>query len=229
MKKFITFFSILLFIQISFGQEKAENRLIYSFLDKAIGNVNTKLSYGPVYKEKYIKKTKDNHNFFKTDLFKKGSVTYRNETFFNVFIKYDLVEDFIILKIEHQNQHVSIIPEKDFLSSFNIGTTSFVKLKNFGFVEKLEEQKQYGIYRKHYKVSKENNDGNYIHHTFQKKQDRYILHTKNNYYTVKSKRDFKKIYPEKKKIISKFFNQNKSLFKNDFSQFISKLMKTIQA
>ncbi|WP_075341286.1 hypothetical protein [Tenacibaculum agarivorans] len=227
MKKLTIFFLSVLFLQNLLSQDTKQHELLYSLLDNTINNVNTKLSYGTVYKEKYIKRSKETHNFFKTNVFQKGSITYRNEIFYNVFIKYDIVDDYVVLKISNLNQHISIIPEKEFVENFKIGATSFIKTKPYGFIEKIASNKHYSLFRKHRKVSKDNQDKNFVHHTFKKEKDLYILQKDEQYTIVKSKRDFIKIFPEKKKVISKFFQKHKKQLKNDFKEFSIELMKVI--
>ncbi len=229
MKKLLPLFFILILYNYIFSQKDNTNKLFYSLFDTSISNVNTKLSYGTAYKERYIKKTQKNHNFFRTSKFKKGSINYRNEYFYDVAIKYDLVNDIAILKISNLDQHISIVPEKNLIKSFQIDEISFVNTNKYGFLEEILVQKEFSILKKHQKTSKENIDDNYVYHTFKKKKDQFVLFYKSNYYPINSKSDFKKIFPEKKKIISKIFSKNKSLLKNDFKNFVLKLINGIQA
>ncbi len=227
MKKLTIFFFVIFYIQNIASQNLNTQENLYAFLDSTISNVNTKLSYGDVYKERYIKRTKNNHNFFKTNKFTEGNITYRNEVFYNTYIKYDIVNDNIILKISNLNQYISIIPEKAFVEHFSIGKAIFFNTKKYGFLEKLSQKKEFSIFRKHSKVSIENNDNNYIHHTFKKKPNVYYIYTKDEYFPVRSKKDFIRIFPEKRKNITSFFRQNKILFKSDFKKFIANLLEQI--
>ncbi|WP_299627954.1 hypothetical protein [uncultured Tenacibaculum sp.] len=228
MKKLNIFFLNLFIIQSLLSQEQKPEQQLYSFLDNTINNVNTKLSYGDVYKEKYIKKTKNNHNFFDSSTFKKGSIIYRNEVFYDVLLKYEIVDDYVIIKLSNLKQNLSIIPGKRFVESFQIDTISFINTKQHGFLEVINSNKHFSIFRKHTKVRKDNNDNRFIHHTFKKKKDLYyILLKEQAYIPVKSKRDFIKIYPTQKKVISKFYKTNKNLLKQNFKEFLIKLMITI--
>ncbi|CAL2075663.1 conserved exported protein of unknown function [Tenacibaculum sp. 190524A05c] len=223
MKKLL---STLVFVFCCFivsGQDQS----LYSRFDEIVGQNNTKLSYGSVYKEKYRKKIKDNHNFYLTDSFKKGSVNYRGEQFDNVDIKYDLVDDFIIIKLNNQQQQISIIPQKNLITKFSIGNIKFRNSDTDGFLEELLVKDNFAVLKKHRKVSKENRDADYRYHTF-KKREQHILFYNNSYYPIDSKRGFTRLFPEKKKQISKFYKSNTYLLKNDYKTFVAKLISLLQ-
>lgn len=210
----------------TFCQNNSES-LFYTSFDNTIGQNNTPLSYGVIYKEKYIKKIKDNHNFFLNDKFNEGSIHYRDQPFFNVQLKYDIVNDLIILKINSQDQIPSIILDKDLVRNFRINNFRFQNTP-LGFLEEVVMLNNYSIYKKHKKISKENIDGTYKHYTFKSKNPQFILFYNGKYYTIKSKRDFIKIFPDQKKKIIKYYRSNRHLFKNSFKNFVIKLMNQLQ-
>ncbi len=207
---------------IVYGQDES----LYSQFDKIIGPNNTKLSYGVIYKEKYRKKHRDNHNFYQDDSFKRGSIIYRGQVFNNIELKYELVDDFLVIQLSNNNQITSIIPEKSLVQKFSIENKKFINSSSFGFLEELLIKEEFSVLKKHRKLSKENRDADYRYHTF-KKQEGYILFYNDNYFSIDSKRDFVKLFPNSKKQISKFYKDNKFLIKNDYKTFVAKLITSL--
>lgn len=222
MKKLLSTLVVAFSCLLTFGQ----NQSLYKEFDDTVGINNTKLSYGVIYKEKYRKKFRDNHNFFIDDSFKKGSVFYRGQLFNSVELKYELVDDFIVVKINNQEQQISIIPEKTLVKKFSINNTKFIYSKDFGFLEELLVRDEFSVLKKHQKTVKENRDADYRYHTFRKKEKNILLF-KNMFYEIDSKRDFYKIFPDKKKQITSFYKSNTFLLKNDFATFVAKLITSL--
>lgn len=200
---------------------------IYTNFNNTINFNNTPIGFGELYKEKYRKK-KGNHNFFLTDQFKKGNIKYDGNYFYNINLKYDLVDDAIILNFSNLNQSISIICEKKNISSFEIDKFHFVNTEEYGFVEVLLSKENFSIFKKHKKIKKEIKDEGVMYYTFKDKREELILFYQNIYYPVSSKKDFIKIFPEEKQYIIEFFHE-KNKFKNDFKVLVSKLMNQILA
>ncbi|CAM1344640.1 hypothetical protein [Tenacibaculum amylolyticum] len=229
MKKLLllTFFFVISFSALCQNNSQS---LFYTSFDNTIGQSNTPLSYGTIFKETYRKRFKDNHNFFLNNQFNKGDILYRGEPYYNVQLKYDIVDDFVVLKITNQKQAISIVPDKELIKTFRIGNFKFVNTNTeLGFLEEVALQDNFTVYKKHQKTSKENNDRDYRYHTFKKKKEEYLLFYQKKYYSINSKRDFTKIFPNQKKTITKFFKTNRFLLKNDYKNFVVKLMKQLQA
>ncbi|MBA6155291.1 hypothetical protein H3Z83_01950 [Tenacibaculum sp. S7007] len=227
MKKLLLLLVFFWSIHVNIYSQNHNKKLFYSSFDNTVGLSNTLLSYGTLFKEKYIKRFKNNHNFFLNNKFNKGDIHYKGEPFFDVHLKYDIVDDFVVLKILNQKQNISIKPNKSLIKTFQIGNFKFVNTK-LGFLEELYVLKNFSIYKKHQKVSKENLDKLYKKYTFKEKEPQFILFYKGEYYSIKSKRDFIKIFPSKKKNIIKHYRSNKLLAKKDFKHFVIILMKQLQ-
>ncbi|SEC92549.1 hypothetical protein SAMN04489761_3983 [Tenacibaculum sp. MAR_2009_124] len=229
MKKTLIVIFSLFGIHIALSQEKNINTQMFSLFDKTIGANNTKLSYGTVFKERYRRKLPKNHNYFKNELFSKGSINYRGERFYDINIKYDIVDDFLVAKIINHQRQVSIVPEKSLVSEFKLNGHTFINSYNvdIGFLEQLVVSNGFSVLKKHRKVSKENKDRKYRYYTFKKKGDQYYVHYLKNFYSVHSSKDFVKIFPNDKKRINKFFKKNRFLYRNDFTNFVTKLMKQL--
>lgn len=211
------------------SQTEPTNNLMFAYFDKTVGINNTKLSYGVVFKEKYPRKLANNHNYFKNNFFTKGTVTYRGECFYNIELKYDIVDDILITKIKNDYSQISIIPQKNLISEFKISNHTFINshVKNIGFLEVLAISDNFSILKKHHKISKEKRDRKFVYYTFKKKNEKYYLYYNELYHPIKTSKDFIKLFPKNKKDILQFFNKNKFLLKNDFVNFATKLTKQL--
>lgn len=210
----VCFINLAIYCQLDNTQN-----LFYSFFDNTVGQQN--INFGSIFKEKY-RKIKGNHNYFLTNLFQKGTITYRNQLFTNVKIKYDLNQDQIILNIRNQERNISIIPEKKLITNFAIKNINFINVENHGFLEQIFTSTSFSLLKKHFKTKKQNREKGYIYYTF-KKEVNYFFSFNNTYYQIKSKKSFVQSFPNKKKTISNFYKKNQYLLKNDYDNFLIKL------
>lgn len=225
MNKKLLLVSLFFINHFIFSQKENTNNSFYTSFDKIIGIQNTDLSYGTIFREKYIKR-KGSHNYLLNDQFTTGKIIYRGDSFFNIKMKYDLVDDIIIINITDNLNNVYIIPEKKLITRFLIHNLKFIHTQQYGFLEEIASKKTFSIYKKHIKTAKENRDRKYVYYTF-KKKEKHLLFYKKKYYSINSKRDFIKIFPSNKKLITEFYRKNKFLLKNDFKNFIIKLMNKL--
>lgn len=230
MKNLLLISFILFFVCFGFSQSKNQGSSMYSNFDKTIGTFNTKLSYGVFFEEKFRKRIKNNHNCFLSDVFQKGNIHYRGEDFFNAELKYDIVNDIIIARITNQEQKLSIILEKNLIDHFQIHNHNFVNTfpQKYGFLEKIAVFDNFSVLKKHQKSVEKNTNENYVYHTFEKEVDEFYLHYNNQYFPIESRKDFIKIFPEKRKQITSFFNDNSSLKKNNYKTFVIELMNQLE-
>lgn len=232
MKKLLLTGYTLFSIYTSFSQNRIiqDHSLIYASFDKTVGTLNTKLSYGVLFEEKYRKVTKNNHNFFLSDMFQKGNVRYQNEDFFDIEIKYDITNDILITRITNEQQKLSIILEKNLVKSFQISNFNFVNTfpQEYGYLEEVATFDNFSILKKHSKIVEKKTNKSFIHHTFKKEVSQYYLLYNKNFFPIKSKKDFFKIFPKQKKLIHTFFNKNSSMKKHNYKIFATKLMKQLE-
>ncbi len=211
------------------NSQNSDRLSLYENFDQLVGVKNTALSYGTIYYEKYRKKNKSNHNFLLDGSFKKGEITYRNQSFYAIDMKYDIVDDFLVIRIKDQDEIISIIPERNLIQHFKIEQFNFKYTEEFGFLEEIKTAEKFILFKKNQKDVIYNKEQDYLHHEFKKKKDIYILYLNNKYYTISSKKDFIKLFPNQKKTITKFYKSNKFNLKNDFKNFVVKLINQLQS
>lgn len=206
----------------------------YSLFDSIVGLGNNAIYNGIEYEKKY--RTLDESNeFYLTSQFIKGNIIYDAQPYYNIDLKYDVLDDDLIVKLPDPYKGNSIIRLlKDKVKSFYILEKQFVRLENnqkntlddlsSGFYQLLYESNTLGIYKKHIKNRTEKTDREYIYYTFKDINDYYLSYN-NNFKKVKFKRDFVKIFPKQKNNINIFFKNNKAMYNSNYDLFLEKLAK----
>jgi hypothetical protein len=219
-KTIITFFFLTSFISYS----QTNYKPLYKKFDEIVGLSNTNLSYGILYTEKY-NSLKDNHHYFKTKKFKVGNVRYQKEDFFDIYLKYDLNDDNLIVNISNELKTFSIVLEKNLIDFFSIDNHQFINIKNYGFNEMLFSSKNISIYKKHATIKKKRLN-KYLSYEFTDNNS-YLLYYNKSYFKVNKKKDFIKIFSNKKKFITSYFKTNKPMQKKNFDVFITQFIQQL--
>ena len=219
------YFLILLFSCALFSQKNSNTQNLYKKFDSIVNLKNTSLSYGKVFIEKY-RTQENNHQYFDVNQFVIGELSYQNQEFFDVKIKYDVTEDELIVTLDTDFENYSIILEKAFVEKFKINTKTFINTNEFGFLELLFDSNEISFLKKNIKSKQKKEDKSYVYFKFSKK-NQYYLYYKEIYYKITHKKDIYKILPNQKNNISSFYKLNKELMKNDIDKFYQLLLKSI--
>lgn len=232
----------LLFTMQLFSQNSKETKAIYTLFDQTIHLSNTSLSYGKLYQEQY-RTLNDNHQYLSSREFTKGNVTYQNQTFYEVDLKYDISEDFLIVHIEEK----SIVLEKAMVTTFtllkktlehiekseNTEVTNYKYTeKNFinniklGYLEFLYGDEQLAFYKKNKKNRRKKLNESFVYYKYLENPI-YYLEIGNEFYEVKNKKDLIKYFPKYKKLINNTYKTHRKLAQNQKDNFYPLLGKTI--
>lgn len=213
-------------IQLVLSQEKVstENNFYINF-DKSVNLLNTNISHGISFKEKF-RKIKGNHNYYLSNDFFNGEINYRGENFPNINFKYDLVDDNLIVQIPHKQHKLHIILEKKLVSNFQLNNVTFYNIKSMGFAEKIVIEKKVSLFKKHLKKPIKKLNQNFTHFEFSK-SEKYILGYQGEYQYVKSKKEFIKLFPFLKKKVTAFFREKNTLKKINPDTFYTQLIQLI--
>jgi hypothetical protein len=223
MKKNYLVFLLLFFFFNCFSQEN-KNALVW--FDNIVGQKNLDINAGIKYSKKYVT-IKGNHNFLFEDIFYKGTVTYDNQLYTNISLKYDLFEDNLISLATNTFNELSVILKKDKISSFIINNQKFINLKEYGFHKELYNSKKTLLYKKHAKERSEKQINNYVYSKF-KLTSNYFIHYNNKRVLLKKKKDWIKLFPKKKSLINNFYKVNKTKLKSNSDAFLVDLIKRIE-
>jgi hypothetical protein len=117
-------FQSSLFSQAQLKKDGTDYNDLYKFILDRYG-FDQVLANGVVYVDKYWKK--EGHQFFMEDRPYKGSLVFRGKVYQGLEMKYDIVNQQLIVFIRHNYLEEEIVPPKDFVSDFNLDGTHFSK------------------------------------------------------------------------------------------------------
>jgi len=220
------FLFLIVFLSLPvLAQDKNKN--VYNAFDDVVGLKNTALSYGKLFYEKY-RTLDDNNQYFLKNEFVKGDVTYQNQIFYDVHIKYDVADDNLIVNLPSTFENRSIILEKYFLEKFTLQNSTFLNLRKEGLHELLFSSNGITLFKKWVKLKKKKLNKSFVYYKFIEKNF-YSLMLNDHYYEINNKKDIIKIFPNQKKIISSFYKANKSLHKKNLDTFYLLLSEKISS
>lgn len=234
-KYFIIPFLYFISINITTGQNKTSLKKNYLWFDNQVGIENTGLFNGLRYEEKY-RMTNSNHKFYRSRDYLVGDIIYDNQTYYNIKMKYDIFENHVIVNLVTNtgNNILKLLNSK--LEGFSISENEFTKISNStiqnsnnkmnGFFEVLFKEPTLILYKKYKKKAKKNINKKYLYFTF-KNENKYYCYNINNYYLIKSKKDWINIFPNQKKLVLSFYNENKILQKSNYDSFLKQLCKKL--
>ncbi len=230
-KYFILSFLFSFSISITNSQNTISLKDNYLWFDKQVGIENTGLFNGLRYDEEF-RMENDNHKFYKTLEFLNGDIIYDRQPYYDIQMKYDLYEDQIIVNLitKSGNNILKLLNSK--INSFAINGSEFIKLSNSsiinsneiisGVYETLFNSPNFTLYKKNKKKAKKIITKKYLYYTL-KDHSQYYYYQNKNYYLIKSKKDWIKIFPNKKKEIQTFYNKNKLLIQSNNDLFLKQL------
>ncbi|MBB4800421.1 hypothetical protein HNP37_000460 [Flavobacterium nitrogenifigens] len=236
-KKYILIAIFGLFLNISnLYSQNAKEQSIHNLFDNTVGIENLGISNGYAYKDPY--NTIDGNNmYYISNDFRKGSVTYEGQTYFDVNLKYGLYKDELIFSPHGESKYSSISLIQDKTSAFTINGRNFVNLNKkvsplpeltTGYYEVTALREGFNFYIKHFKKLENKTVDNKVYSNFIE-SNTYFIFYKNTYYTSNSKSEILKIFPNQKKQINDFYAMNRGIRKSDNDQFMINLLKHINA
>ncbi len=233
-KTFLLFSFLLISFQSGFSQsdDYKEEKNYYLAFDSIVGAANTGLYNGKRYIDRF-RSSKENHRFFKDYAFANGYVMYNNQPYFNINLMYDLYEDILIAKLKGDKNFFNMVFISNDVKEFNIYDTHFVNILNYsnddntpGFAELLYESDKLVLLKKYEKDKKDKLKRQTVVHEFNLVTS-YLVSNGDNLTAIKSKKDFKTIFPNKIDSIYAYYKDNKSLQENNPDLFMIKLAQLI--
>ena len=195
-----------------FGQTES-NITLYNWFDSSTPNSNKAVSNGYQYIEKY-RVINNKHPYFKSPDFKLSTLTYKDQPFFKVNLKFNLYEqELILLSPQTENRKILIL-DNNLVNDFKIEDHYFEKIdfkssnqRNDNiFYEVIVSEKDVKLYKKHSKKLKKKKNENTIFYEFSNNNS-YYLFKNNALIKIENIGTFRSIYPDKKQIINLFINK----------------------
>lgn len=230
MKRLSYIYPLLLIIAFSSNAQTNSKDKIYETYDAIVGYDNTGLYNGTEFTDLFLN-TDGSFRYFNGFDYSKGSVTYNDQNYVDVSLKYDLLED-NLLAISDDNLsifNIKLIP--DFIEAFSIYNKNFVrltdtnlKLDGNGFFEAAYMGNELDLYIKHVKRKKEKAKRDAVQYKF-KEDNFYMLKNAGKYYIVNSVKDYRKSLPAKEEEIREFYKTYRTLYKSNPEMFFVNLTK----
>ncbi|MDX1602305.1 MAG: hypothetical protein R3209_04500 [Salinimicrobium sediminis] len=226
------FFAFLVFYYPpTYSQDHQDNQEPLELFDQIVGIENTGLANGEEYIEPHIIRD-DQHKYFLSSSFLKGQVTYDEQLYYPVLLKYNIFDDVLLVFLNTSDGNSTIKLHKNKITSFRVDAHTFINVNEDdavnGFYEVLLDTNGSLLLKKHFKKVHKELDDNFTYYRFEEDDPAFVVSRNGNYFPVSSKRDFLKVFPEQGKKIKDFYSRNKSLRKNSPDQFMIRLLQTIK-
>jgi hypothetical protein len=148
----------------------------------------------------------------------------------NVPLKYDLLNDELVVKLDGENNNLGFNPVKAKVAFFYINGMKFANVEldpshpEFakGFYEQTDAGDDLILYTKHYKDRIEVLTHDVVLNKYLEKND-FILKYKNGWYKMNSQKDAVRIFPDFENKIVRFYKNNGPLERSDRKQFTKNL------
>lgn len=215
--------------------EKSDLKQYYMWFDSFFEQGNSELYNGFNYFDFYRTKNR-NHQFFKSNNFELGSLNYNGQNFYDIYMKYDIYKDNLVLRLPSQLNYVTVKLIKEKVYYFSIGNQVFTNIpENLndnietslkGFYEVLKRTTSISLYKKHLKLEQTYISESKTYSKFNGKIF-YLIHYKNSYHLINSYKDFTRLLPNYKRQISKYYKKQKKLYKFNKDDFYSNLVTEV--
>lgn len=231
----IVMFSLLC-ASICTGQYSDDTDFAYPLFDQSVGNENTDLYQGLVYRQKY-RTINALTPFLGENAYTKGTVHYNGQSYFEKDLKYHVFDDELLLKLNANVGGITIKLIKEYVTGFELLGRNFVRIlrdeangmDRSGFFEVTATSKELTLYVKHTKRSFEKKDRSILYYEFKDGRGAYYFLWKNKYHQIKAKKDVISLFPNQKQKIDDTYKSLKRLRTNKPIAFMSELTNRLAA
>ena len=163
--------------------------------------------------------------FFISDTMQQGSIFYDGNLYENIPLRYDMVNDALLVRYWKDNNTISLIRNK--VLYFIILGHKFIRFNEneqsegdlSGFYELLYNDEKTLVFAKRFKKlllssSPDDKLGTFVQY------NQYFIYKDEKYYPVSSQKDLQKIFGDKEQQVKKFLRTEKSRLKSNLEQLI---------
>ncbi len=217
-----------------FSQSDFAKKEYFEVYDSVDLNQNNNIFNGLEYTDKYISLSVENHKFYGAFDYNEGFIKYNGQPYFDVKMKYDLLNDLII--IEYVNKKVSQLSLNSSMVEqfrlnggefFNIPENEVIKpfYKN-GFFKLCYQDNNFSFYLKRIKDKVKKIYNKKVRYVF-KEHEYYVLFYKDRCFKIDKIKDVLSAIPEYDNEVRTFYKSNKRLYNNNFYEFMKKLLNNL--
>lgn len=223
------FFLILLFlVPFKVLGQGVENEK-YLWFDNLIGQTNSGVFRGVRYTNEY-RAINEKHQFFESGDFKKGSVNYNGQDYFELLLRYDVYLDNLLVVNDALANRPMMVFDKEGITKFTIDGHSFEYLSpkfsdevGSGFFEVLLKNESLTLYKKHRKKIFKRTDAQNLYYEFKDRYS-YVLHSGGTYYPFKKIKELNSIFPQYRKDIKPIIKRHSPLKKSNFDAYVQAIL-----
>lgn len=228
------FFISLSSVFFAFGQTSTKNDAAYSWFDQIVGIENTAFVDGVEYEEEH-RVINEKTKFFKSSEFLNGTVTYKNQSYFGLQLKYDLYESNVLVRLPNRIGGTTLRLIKDEIQDFTIDGHAFSAIADkgeegvsfSGFYEKQFKGANLALYTKYKKNALERRDKKNLYYEFIDGESEHLIQYQTKFYRIEGKNELVELFPEYKDEIRAHYKRNKTKEKRRAGFFMSSLINLI--
>lgn len=212
-----------------YSQNNASTSL-YDWYDSKVGKENLDINKGRILLN-YDKSIEGNNRFY-FDKYYSGTVKFDNQIYNNILLNYDAFKDELIINPNNESGSDVIILTKEKVDYFSLNDKKYVNInyndfKTPDFIKGFYEEKIIGtnfiLYIKNIKYKKDLIVGDKLFDDFNSSTFYYLKYNE-QFYEINSKRSFRAILPEYKKMINEFYSNNQLVEKSNKVKFFEDLL-----
>lgn len=222
--------TMLLASVINIVQAQTSEEILTKHFDQSLGSENLDINNGTVHVNEF-RVLNNKHRYYPSDNFETGNVTYNNQQYFDIPLKYDLYKDILVYKPENSGI-ISINLIHDRVTSFRINNRNFILINSLlfplspiktGYYEENVSGKNFTFYIRHHRDKREVLKGASVFNEFDDNYE-YFIKRDGAFNKISSKKDLIKLFPEQKRKINDFYSASGKLKKTDELLFYEKLI-----
>lgn len=232
LKSLLYFLALAIYGTKLCAQSSSVETLTKAF-DNSIGKENLEISNGTLHVNEF-RILNNMHQYYPSDSFTIGSLTYKQQEYYETALKYDIFKDIVVYK-PRESEVVSINLIQNDINSFKINNRKFVYLNQLdfplsqiktGYYEEYISGKQFTFYIKHHKDKREVLKTETIFIEFDNNYS-YFVRKGDAFYEINSKKDIIHLFPEIKRQINDYCSSYRNLKTTDEQLYYEKIFTAI--
>lgn len=203
----------------------------YIAFDSLLGMENLEISSGVEYIERH-RMLNEKHKFFQSFDFQKGTVFYDGQPYFNINMKYNVVDDVVLVQLQNKGAQNIIQLYSSKLDGFKFRDRLFVNVSEGdglpvqGIFEVIFEDSGDKILKKHLLKEKKILEKKLLHYEFEADKPEYFFFHEGEIQEMNIK-NLVNIFPQQKEEIRKYFRKHRKNLKNDPDSYLINLYQDL--
>lgn len=222
--------TFLLTLAVNILAAQTSEEVLTKYFDQTIGSENLDINNGSVHVNEF-RILNNKHRYYPADNFETGTVTYNNQQYFDIPLKYDLYKDILVYKPKNSDI-ISINLIHDRVAGFTINNKKFIYINSLlfplnpiktGYYEENLSGKDFIFYIRHHRDKREVLKGASVFNEFDDNYE-YFIKRDGIFNKVSTKKDLIKLFPDQKRKINDFYSASGKLKKTNEPLFYEKLI-----